>query len=164
MNSRVPPPQLAYACLEQSRVAVYAHTEQKGHDVAIRRTRGISNRKDGDVIAIDLECSRLNLPPIHTVPRQITPSSSRAIWLFKLSARRLETGDWPIQVTNGKHNHELFTHKAAYPQGRSLTDADWHPVLSVTRAGVKPSHVIALLRQTSDVTVAARVIYNLRDS
>ena len=91
INSLAPPPQLVYASLEQARVAINAH--QEGYAVAIRRTRSIGNRKDGDVKAVDIDCSRSHLPSIRTGPRHRILSSSRTGCLFKASVRRLKAGD-----------------------------------------------------------------------
>ena len=147
MNSLAQPPQLAYASLTQTRVSINAHAQQEGYAVAIRRTRRIGNRKVGDVKAVYLDCYRSHLPSIRTRPRHRISSSSKTGCLFKTIVRRLKTGDWQVQVANGEHNHEPFTHKAAHPQGRYLTEPNRQSVLSLTRAGVKPSHIIALLRQ-----------------
>ena len=83
---------------------------------------------------------------------------------MKASVRRLETGDWQVKVTNGDENNEPFTYKAAYPQVRSSTEPNLPSGLSLTRAGVKSSHIIAFMRQNRDLTVTARGINNLRDS
>ena len=77
--------------------------------------------------------------------------------MLKASVRRLETGDWQVQAASEKH-------KAAHPQERSLTEPNRHSVLSLLRAGVKTDHIIALLRQNSDITGTAPIIYKLRDS
>ena len=147
MNSLAPPPQLAYASLEHARVAINAHAQQEGYAVAIRRTRRIGNRKVGDVKAVDLDCYRSHLPSIRIGPRHRISSSSRTGCWFKARVRRLKTEDWQVQVSNGEHNPEPFTHKAAHSQERYLTEPNRQSVLSLTRAGVKPSHIIALLRQ-----------------
>ena len=164
MNSLAQPPQLAYASLTQTRVSINAHAQQEGYAAAIRRTSRIGNRKDGDVEAVDLDCSRSHLPSMRTEPCHLISSSSWTGCFFKASVRRLKTGGGQVQVANGEHNHEPFTHKAAHSQGRYVEEPNRQSVLSLTRAGVKPSHIIALLRQNSDVTVTARDIYNLRDS
>ena len=137
MNSLAPTPQLAYAYLEQARIAINAYAQQEGYAVAIRRTRRIGNRKEGDVKLLILTTPD-NTPCPYV--QDLAIISRRAV---ELDSWRPKIGDWQVQVANGEHNHEPFTHKAAHPQGRYLTEPIRQSVLSLTRAGVKPSFTAA---------------------
>ena len=67
MINFVPPQQLAYSSLEETRAAIDDHVQPGGYVVNIKHTRRVSKKKNGDVKAKNLVCSQSNPPFIPPV-------------------------------------------------------------------------------------------------
>nr|CCA18209.1 conserved hypothetical protein [Albugo laibachii Nc14] len=161
MKCLAPPPQLAYATLEQAKAAIDDHAQQEGYVVVVKRTKKVGDRKDGDMKALILAFSQSNPPAIREGPRRRVSSSGSTGCLFKASIRRQESGDWQVQNANEKHKHEPFSHQSAHTRGRALTEESQQAFLMLGRAGVTPCRIITSLRQNNNVMATAQDIDNL---
>jgi hypothetical protein len=93
-------------------------------------------------------------------------STKRIGCQFRLYAKKLDTGQWEIQVRNPTHNHKpddnMIGHSLA--RRRQLTEDQNYTIKHLSDIGSKPRQIISLLRADQPTTLIKPCdLYNIRD-
>ncbi|CAJ2651962.1 unnamed protein product [Trifolium pratense] len=164
MNSLAAPPALAYRSLEEAKEAVFSHALSEGYALVVLHTRRVGNKKEGAIKALILNYSRGRRTRKEQNPdkKRVRVGTIKATGCLCAASIRLEDELWQVEVDNEEHNHELYVHESAHPQGRRLTEEQNAGVLTLGRAGVTPGCIITSLRQNDGIISTAHDVYNIR--
>ena len=125
-------------------------------------------RKDGEVKAVDLQCSYNGRWPYSgaesgTAPFRQRLGYSRATgfsFSTTITRQRLQEQpyQWSIKVTREEHDRDPFEDIKVYPRGCALAEEQKQSVIASLRAGICSGRIVASLWQSSIAGVIARDI------
>lgn len=93
-------------------------------------------------------------------------STKRINCPFRLYAKKLNTGQWEIQVRDPIHNHEADDNMIGHPlaRRRQLTEDQIQTIQHLSDTGSTPRHIISLIRkQQPNILIKPKDCYNIRD-
>jgi hypothetical protein len=91
-------------------------------------------------------------------------STKRIGCQFRLYAKKLNTGQWEVQVRNPTHNHEPDDNMIGHPlaRRRQFTEGQNQTIQHLSDIGTKPQHILGLIRKDPNILIKPRDIYNIR--
>lgn len=93
-------------------------------------------------------------------------STKRINCPFRLYAKKLNTGQWEIQIRDPIHNHEADDNMIGHPlaRRRQLTEDQIQTIQHLSDTGSTPRHIISLIRkQQPNILIKPKDCYNIRD-
>jgi hypothetical protein len=155
-----PPNEEVFETREQLIASIQQHALSHGYAI----TTISSNLSRNTTFGCDrggVYCDRINAPD--GAKRRKT-STKRIGCPFRLYAKKLNSGQWEIQVRNSTHNHEaddnMIGHSIA--RRRQLTKDQNQTIQSLSDIGSKPQHILGLIRKDPTVLITPRDIYNIQ--
>jgi hypothetical protein len=85
---------------------------------------------------------------------------------FRLYAKKLDTGQWEIQVRDPIHNHDADDNMIGHPivRRRQFTKDQIQTIQHLSDTGSTPRHIIGLIRkQQPEILIKPKDCYNIRD-